>query len=77
MRLNLNAKVVVTLTEAGASIFNDHMARYPMKTPLKVAGDTYRTELWALMQVFGAHIYMGMGEVPFLDNDLEIIDAST
>lgn len=80
--LNTNEMVRVILTERGAAIYNAdaakmnaHMAttRSSYRVTYKLPGDMHETSLWRLMQLYGPHIYMGMREMPFLDNVVEIV----
>lgn len=77
MIIDANDIVKVTLTEAGARIFNAqyHGTAIPWKyrPAHKYGGDTLEVELWSLMKTFGPHIYMGMPEVPFLKNKIEVV----
>jgi hypothetical protein len=76
MQLNMNDQVRVTLTTYGAQVWN---ARYDgINIPAEhlpapcAPGDEVKTQLWDLMQVFGPGIHMGMSEVPFLKNEIEV-----
>lgn len=67
---NLNARVQVTLTERGAVILTgqkNRVRRYEYK-----AGDTFHTELWEVMNIFGNFLYNG-GPIPFVDNKIEFV----
>ena len=71
--MNLNQQVKVVLTSYGADVFNNHHAGNKYYTPpIKVCGDEFKSSLWGLMQIFGSSIYLGMQEVPFKDNEMEI-----
>lgn len=72
---NINDQCTVTLTEAGAKIYNEwgNQHKYPGSAPYRHAdGFVLRTQLWSLMQIFGSHIYMGMAQVPFLNAKINI-----
>jgi hypothetical protein len=79
MKININEKMRVVLTETGAAHYNSWNSRYPVayRPPLKQAGDVLEAQLWELFQIFGETIYMGMGEVPFENCIIEflLIDA--
>lgn len=79
MKLNLNSYGTVTLTQAGADIYNKwdrQWEGYTWWEPKNfVAGSVLKDSLWKLFQIFGHHIHMGC-EVPFLDNVVEIKDAA-
>lgn len=74
MKINMNARCRFILTEAGASLWNAHYDEVPPEyRPAPVpAGQEVRTQLWVAFQVFGPAIYMGMPQVHFTDNCLEI-----
>lgn len=72
--LNMNFSASVVLTESGARVQNTRHAEIARQTggqvriPNVEAGDTIERELWALMETFGPHFYMGADEVPFDSN---------
>lgn len=77
MKINMNDQATVTLTAYGARVWN---ARYDgIDIPAEhlpeavVAGQQIKTQLWDLMHVFGPGIHMGMQEVPFLQNEIEVL----
>lgn len=79
MKINMNDPVTVTLTTYGAQTWN---ARYngisiPVEHRPKPShtGDVITAQLWDLMHVFGPGIHMGMLEVPFLHNAMDINNA--
>lgn len=75
---NLNSPCRVTLTATGARIWNaryDGLPGIPKPEPV-AAGAVVETELWNLMHEFGPHIHMGMFEVPFANNRMEILPCS-
>lgn len=76
MKINMNDPVTVTLTAHGAAVWNARYDGMPIADKYKpapnVAGDLITTQFWDLMHVFGPGVYMGMLEVPFLDNALEV-----
>lgn len=78
---NMNKTVAVTLTQHGAEILNKSRAATKEGLPEAAqewfksdykAGEEYRAQLWSLMQDFGAHIYLGMSQVPFKDNIIKL-----
>jgi hypothetical protein len=77
MNVNLNVEVIAILTEQGARIYNAYWSvqQIPKEhRPLKLdKGDEIRVQLWHLMQLFGNHIYNGMPEVPFMNNEIKIL----
>ena len=74
--INLNVRVTVQLTETGASIYNESILDIPsVYRPRKLqTGDEFHTELWDLMRVFGAKLYLSMGEIPFVNNLIRLIE---
>ena len=55
-RLNINDKVTVTLSKAGANVYNDHSKHRP--TTLQ-EGDQLELQLWEIMAIFGNGICWG------------------
>lgn len=77
MMMNLNDRCRVTLTAAGAAQYNvwDAITKYPGWTPKNLKeGDILVEQLWQLFQIFGPGIYLGMPEVPFLSNTIEVVE---
>ncbi len=68
---NMNYQVTVFLTEDGAHVLNHRFDKYNQlfpgvlspPDPPYVAGQQYETQLWSLMQDFGALIGMGQPNV--------------
>ena len=75
MRLNLNERCQVVLTDRGAEVWNANERQwegYTFTTPkYKQAGDVLKESLWHLFQVFGKDIHMGC-QVPFEDCNITI-----
>jgi hypothetical protein len=65
MRISLNARVRVTLTERGLAVFR---LEHPTGNPPKV------WMLWDLMNVFGHVMTIGVLPPVFEDNEIEIVD---
>ena len=77
MIYNINARCRVKLTKYGRSILYDHChnsqeAMNILYTP-DSAGYTY-FELWNVMNIFGTYLYMGNNNIPFENNNIEIIE---
>jgi hypothetical protein len=73
MKVNANEAVSVTLTMTGAAIYNDWMGQFPHNIRERVQpGQTIKLPLWSLMQIFGPSIHMGMHQVPFVDNVMDL-----
>ena len=67
--INMNEDVYVRLTLAGLRILlqsdsGERFYRYNYDRRLMAL----RAPLWELMEIFGPHHHMGMGETPFDDN---------
>ena len=76
MKININEVVNFTLTETGAGILNKYYRQFnhPIFTD-KInhkIGDNLVMSLWTVMEIFGPHIHMGMVEVPFQSNSLNL-----
>ena len=75
MKLNLNQRVSVILTEHGADIYNKHMTRYSNLDYIPVIeGYELKIQLWNLMNIFSSSLYLGAMHVPFEDNSMFIGD---
>jgi hypothetical protein len=74
--MNTNTVVKVVLTASGAKIYNAWMWQFPLqaRAPEVEAGHVLETELWQVMQIFGPHIFHGMLETPFVNNEIEILE---
>lgn len=82
MKININTKVKVKLTDRGADILNRynrqfHISGDPEKDEKMfptnyVVGDTIEDELWSVMHIWGPHIYMG-APIVFQTNDIDIL----
>jgi len=64
--ININATVKVKLTEVGTARWRGkhNVTRTELELPL-----------WELMAEFGPGLYMGMSQMYFVDNEIEICDA--
>lgn len=81
MKLNINEQVRVKLTAAGIKEYERYYRELmPVGTkeeyfyPRLDAEGWHRTQLWCLMQEFGPAIYMGMPDVFFENNEIEVIE---
>lgn len=81
-KINVNRKVKVILTEAGARRINADNKYWAAKCPEVEAfqvdkvyekGDEYKAQLWSLMNMFGPIMLAG-NECPFMNCDLFIED---
>lgn len=76
MIINLNQNCRVVLTDFGARHYNYwHAFLGKNAPPDKKEGDVLETELWGLMQIFGETMYNGMPKIPFVDNNIKIINS--
>lgn len=74
VRVNLNDKCKVTLTEAGAKIINEHYQKLHEECPLiepknYEAGDELEEQLYELANIFGKHMTVG-SPIPFVCNSI-------
>lgn len=82
--INVNVLTKVILTDAGAKVINDYIKnnnviRYLTDEQIKTlfgqnkfkSGDTYKSTLWEIMNIFGKSMYMGC-ETPFYNNELTL-----
>ena len=79
--INMNDKCIVKLTSSGRKLLEDHYAQF--WKPVEI-DETIRVlhkpddegnmqfQLWVLFEIFGPHLYLGMPEVPFLNNQIEL-----
>lgn len=83
--INVNRIARVILTESGAKVVNEHIEnddtiRYLSKDQIKIlfgqnkfkSGDTYKSSLWDIMNIFGKSMYMGC-DVPFAKNEIKLL----
>lgn len=70
--VNLNATVIVTLTQYGADIYNKYYADYEIAKEPKPEGATVSMLLHELALIFGDVLYVGNPKQPFVDNNLKI-----
>lgn len=74
--LNLNARVRVTLTPTGMRWLRERYAALaPGLEPWQPDANPREFQLWELMQVYGPHPYLGMVEMPFVGNRIEVLDS--
>lgn len=72
VRINVNQRATVQLTPYGIKLWNDYIG--PQWPDLQVpAHGLLTTQLWGLMHVFGHCFYIGAPQMPFVNNDLEIL----
>lgn len=64
MKININSPVTVELTPAGQARWR---GLYGMTPSVKVS-----LQLWELMHIFGPGMTMGMLEMYFVDNEIEL-----
>jgi len=78
LKININDKVRVRLTEYGKQCLAENYAKLSMASPnLKPDADGWTEwQLWHLMQEFGQHIAMGL-PVPFEANEMLIPQPNT
>ena len=82
--INVNRKAWITLTESGAKVINEYIenddaTHYLSKDQIKTlfgqnkfkSGDTYKSTLWDIMNIFGKSMYVGC-EIPFYNNELTL-----
>ena len=75
VKLNLNDRVTVTLTEAGRQTLSGYYDALKLPPQYRLPGigvdGRFSTELWDLMQIFGVRIFMG-GPQLFKENIVEM-----
>ena len=83
--LNVNRNSRVTLTEAGAKVVNEHIKnddviQHLSEEQIKIlfgqnkfkSGDTYKSALWDIMNIFGKSMHMGC-DIPFVNNEIILL----
>ena len=83
--INVNRAARVILTESGAKVINEYIEndeaiRYLSKDQIKTlfgqnvfkSGDTYKSSLWDIMNIFGKSMYVGC-DVPFYHNEITLL----
>ena len=75
MKINLNEKVSVKLTDFGAEHYNKFNSQFGKYAPPRLnEGDVLTDELWEIMQIFGSVLHNGMVRIPFMNNQIEVLD---
>jgi hypothetical protein len=76
MNVNINSRCKVVLTEFGAKTYNEFHSQFKNYRPKELnVDDVLEDSLWSLMRVFGPSIHLGMIEVPFKNNEIEIMEG--
>jgi hypothetical protein len=71
VKVNLNNQVRVRLTESG---MRQMRAYWGKSTEHMIKdGNSFKTELWSLMSIFGAELHNGSIELPFVGNEVEFL----
>ena len=74
MMHNMNNTAEVVLTKRGAQILNDSDERFIFvhthNGPYS-EGETFSSELWNIMRIFGNYLYNGC-DIPFVSNNILI-----
>ena len=83
--INVNRIARVILTESGSKVVNEHIEnddtiRHLSKDQIKTlfgqnkfkSGDTYKSSLWDIINIFGKSMYMGC-DVPFYHNEITLL----
>jgi hypothetical protein len=74
LKVNMNAPVKVVLTKYGRETLKKHEdeLRLAPKMRYRVGKDgVFESQLWELFLIFGPGTFLGMGRVPFVDNEVE------
>lgn len=83
--MNINDTVRVRLTNAGRNLLLEHYSLGQMPGEAELSANLLKPgwlggwpefPLWELMQIFGPHIYRGMVDLLFADNEI-ILGAQT
>lgn len=75
MKINVNEIVTVRLTEYGNQILKEHYDAMNLPEEYRNKGNLYgdhEFHLWELMNIFGNRFRMGMCEVPFVQNSIDV-----
>lgn len=78
MVVNTNDQVSVRLTDTGMEILRQHWGEHfdgVCRHRLSPDGE-YTESLWQIMRIFGPSIHLGMGEVPFVGNVVNIPETT-
>lgn len=69
VRVNINDKVSIKLTEYGKEILQKYYQNnLPKHLIPEIKNDDMDFMLWEIMQIFGEFLFMGNTEIPFEDN---------
>lgn len=77
--VNINVQATVTLTPFGLQILEREFSNIPGASnyldviyPNRRTTGIIRTQLWEIMRVFGSHLDMGVRELPFVGNNIQL-----
>lgn len=71
---NLNIKARVRLTLHGWALLETSCGSQTRQALALAPGGIYEAPLWDIINTFGPSLEMGIGNLPFVDNQIEIID---
>ncbi len=71
MKFNINDTVRAKLTDYGTQYYTLFHRTLGVSVPAAIK--SVEMPLWELMQIFGPTLHMGMRELPFVDNEVEIV----
>lgn len=68
--INMNDFCRVKLTAFGHHILESHYKG--LYQPKQRDDGFYRFQMWELFQVFGSKFHLGMNEIPFVNNEIQL-----
>lgn len=71
---NVNIKARVRLTLHGWALLETSCNGNTKHALVLAPGGVYEAPLWDIMNTFGPSMVMGIGQLPFVDNQIEIVD---
>lgn len=74
MKINLNDRVAVRLTERGIVVYNRHYINTPNAILISYNPEViFNFQLWELFSIFGEFMWHGC-EIPFIDNEITLVE---
>lgn len=75
-KFNVNVNCRVKLTDLGKKTLADYWDSYEIPQRYRtilIDGDIFEDTLWAVMRIFGPVLYNGAVDMPFVDNEIEVL----
>jgi hypothetical protein len=76
MKLNINQRVKIKLTDSGKKVYGDYLKQFEASRFVsQVVPEELDLPMWEFAQIFGPVLYNGNPNAPFTtDNEIELIE---